>query len=283
MRRHSLAHVGTRSHLRAVAAIARKDLIHFYRYPLNALFRVVEPVMWLTPIYFLGRSFGPAGGQSGFAGYSGTADYMSFVLVGTVITSYVSAVFWGMGYALKNEMDQGVLETNWMAPLPRPLLLFGQTLASLAITTINVAGVLLLARLIFGLSITGGLLESVPVLLLVLAALYGFGFAFAAVVLLLRDANTLIDISNFSVSILSGSQFPVTVLPRALLPIALALPLTYGYDALRGLLLDSRTLLPIGVEVGILAAFVLLMAGLGSLVFARVERRCRALGTLGQH
>src|SRR5437764_220373 len=116
----SLSEYSWRSSARAVLAIARKDCLHFVRYPLNAFFRMFEPLIWLTPVYFLGKSFATPRGNSGFAAYAGTGDYMSFILLGTVLSNYVAAVFWGMGFALKNEMDAGVLETNWMAPLPRP-------------------------------------------------------------------------------------------------------------------------------------------------------------------
>jgi ABC-2 type transport system permease protein len=279
----SLARPSLQSHLRAALAIAKKDVIHFFSYPLNALFRVVEPVAWLTPVYFLGRSFGGVRGNAGFAAYAGTGDYMSFVLVGSVISAFVAAVFWGMGFALKNEMDSGVLESNWLTPVPRPLFLVGQTIASIAITALNSTLMLLLANWIFGFTIGGGVLASLGVLALMLVALYGFGFAFAAIVLLLRDANAIIDISNFVVSMLSGGQFPVSVLPRFLLVVSFAIPLTYGYDAVRGLLLGSRTLLPLQTEVAILASFMVVMVALGAIVFARIERRCRQLGTLGMH
>lgn len=278
-----LSRVSWTSHMAAVYAIAKKNWLHFFRYPMNALFRIVEPVIWLTPIYFLGQSFATPAGNVGFAGYTGIQDYMSFILVGAMITNFTSAVFWGMGYALKNEMDSGVLESNWMAPMPRALFLVGHTLANLAITTINSAGMLLLAWLIFGFQATGNLLAALAVLLPMLIALYGFGFGFAALVLLMRDANTLIDVSNFLISILSGSQFPVTVLPRFLLPVALALPLTYGFDAVRGSLLGARTILPFEYEIAIVLAFMAIMAPLGYAVFKRVERRCKTLGTLGQH
>ena len=208
----------------------RRTGTSFFRYPLNALFRVIEPIAWLTPVYFLGRSFAGSSGNTGFAAYTGTADYMSFVLVGTVLASYIASVFWGMGFALKSEMDSGVLESNWLTPIPRPLMLVGQTLASLAITTVNSAVMLLLAWLLFGFQVSGNLLAAALTLLPMLVALYGFGFAFASLVLLMKDANTLVDVSNFLVSMLSGSQFPVSVLPRLLLPLSLALPLTYGFD-----------------------------------------------------
>lgn len=282
MQTQSLAHPSFASHLRAALAIAKKDAIHFFRYPLNALFRVVEPVAWLTPVYFLGRSFGGAG-NSGFRAYAGTADFMSFVLVGSLISAFVAAVFWGMGFALKNEMDSGVLESNWLTPVPRPLFLAGQTIASIVITGVNSAATLLIAYLIFGFTVGGSLLAALGVLALMLVALYGFGFAFAAVVLLMRDANAMIDITNFVVSMLSGGQFPVAVLPRFLLAVSLAIPLTYGYDAVRGLLLGATTLLPLQTEIAILAAFTGVMVAGGAWVFARIERRCRQLGTLGMH
>ncbi len=283
MERGSLSRVTWRSQARAALAIARKDWLHFLRYPLNAVFRVVQPLVWLTPIYFLGQAFATAGGNTGFAAYTGVEDYMSFALLGTVLSNYISAVFWGMGYSLKNEMNSGVLETNWLAPVPRPLFLVGQTLASLAITTVTNAVLLAIAWALFGFRVTGNLLGALGAVLPMLLALYGFGFAFAAVVLLMRDANTLVDVSDYLVSMLSGSMFPVQVLPWFLLPLSLALPLTYGYDAVRGFLLGARTIIPIGYELALLVAFMGLMVPLGYAVFRRIERRCRTLGTLGMH
>ena len=278
-----LAHMSWRSHVRAVLAIARKDWLHFIRYPMSALFRIIHPIMSLTPAYFLGKSFATANGNTGFAAYAGTQDYMSFILVGVVLANYISAVFWGMGFSLKNEMDSGVLESNWMVPLPRPLFLIGQTVASLLITTLNSAGVLLLGWLFFGFEVTGNLVPAVLVALPMLIALYGLGFAFAALVLLMHEVNTLVDISDYVVPILSGSQFPVQVLPRYLLPFALMLPLTYGFDAVRHYLLGSTTLIRIEYEIGILLAFMGLMAVAGYAIFTRIERRVKTLGTLGTH
>src|ERR671938_181090 len=187
-----------------------------------------EPLVWLTPVYFLGQSFATPRGNSGFAAYAGTGDYMSFILLGTVLSNYVAAVFWGMGF-------------------------------------------------------TGNVLAALGAFLPLLLAIFGFGFAFAALVLLMRDANTLVDVSNFLLSLLAGSNFPVRALPRFLLPLSLALPLTYGYDAVRGYLLHTRTLLPLKDEMAILLAFMGVMIPLGFAVFKRIERRCRVLGTLGSH
>jgi len=180
-------------------------------------------------------------------------------------------------------MDTGVLESNWMAPQPRIIFLVGQTGSNLFTTTLVNAGILLLGWLFFGFTVNGDVLKAVAVVLPLLLALYGFGFGFAAIVLVMRDANTLIDVSDYLISMFSGAHFPVQVLPRFLLPIALALPLTYGFDIVRGLLINTQTLLPIPLELLILLIFMVVMLPLGYAIFKRVERRSKKLGTLGMH
>jgi ABC-2 type transport system permease protein len=279
----SISHPDWRSHTRALAAIARKDWRQYWRYPLNALSSVFHPIIWVTPVYFMGRAFSTQGKAYGFAGYSGTTDYMSFILLGTVLSEFISAVFWGMGYSLKEDMDAGVLEANWLTPVPRLLIQVGRTLTNLFITTLTSLAMLLIAGMLFGFHPTGNAAAAFLTVLPMLIGLYGFGFAFAAVVLILREANTLTDVSNFLVSTLSGSQFPVNSLPRWLLPIALALPLTYGFDAVRGWLLGTQTLIPIRLEIAVLLLFMVVMIGAGVKVFHLVDRSARQRGTLGQH
>jgi ABC-2 type transport system permease protein len=131
--------------------------------------------------------------------------------------------------------------------------------------------------------VTGNLFSAIGVLVPMLVALYGFGFAFAALVLLIREPNTLIDVSDFFVGLLAGRQFPVNVLPRFLLPMSLAIPLTYGYDAVRGYLLNAKTIVPLQYEIVILLVSMCIMVPVGYGVFKLVERHCRKLGTLGLH
>jgi len=279
----SLSQPTLRAQLRALYVIALKDWKVFWRYPLNAVSNIFQPIIWITPVYFMGKAFSTNGQALGFAAYSGTSDYMSFILLGTVLTNFILTVFWGMGYALKNDMDAGVLESNWLTPVPRLLILVGRTLSSLLVTIITSAIMLIIAAALFGFKPTGNALAAFLTAIPMLIGLYGFGFAFAAVVLLIREANTLVDVSSFLVQGLSGTNFPVQSLPSWLIPIAMALPLTYGLDAVRGWLLQTQTILPLRVEILLLIVFMFLMLWFGSWVFYRVERRVRTLGTLGQH
>jgi len=208
---------------------------------------------------------------------------MSYILLGTVLTNFILTVFWGMGLALKEDMDAGVLESNWLTPVSRLLILVGRTLTSLLTTTITSLVMLGLGAALFGFKPTGSALAAFLTAIPMLLGLYGFGFAFAGVVLLMRDANTLIDVGSFLVQGFSGTNFPVKSLPYWLIPVSLMLPLTYGLDAIRGFLLKTNTLMPISTEITILIVFMFVMLWGGAQIFYRVERRVRKLGTLGQH
>jgi ABC-2 type transport system permease protein len=280
---NTLSQPSWRTQLRALFVIARKDWKVFWRYPLNAVSQIFQPIIWITPVYFMGKAFSTDGQALGFAAYSGTGDYMSYILLGTVLTNFILTVFWGMGYALKQDMDAGVLESNWLTPVPRLLILIGRTLTSLLTTTIISMVMLVIAGALFGFKPTGNTLAAFLTAVPMLIGLYGFGFAFAALVLIMREANTLVDVSSFLVQGFSGTNFPIQSLPSWLIPISLALPLTYGLDAVRGWILQTETILPIRVEIALLIVSMFVMLGVGSWVFYRVERRVRTLGTLGQH
>src|SRR5512139_1057704 len=143
------------SKFRAFLAIFRKDWKQYWRYPLNAVSTVFQPVIWLAPVYFMGMAFSTNGKALGFAQYSGTTDYMSFLILGAILGNFVNAVFWGMGYALKNDMDAGVMESNWLAPVPRLLILMGRSITNLFVTALTSMCMLVICYLVFGFQVTG--------------------------------------------------------------------------------------------------------------------------------
>jgi ABC-2 type transport system permease protein len=283
MQTQSLSQTSFATQLRALFTIAKKDWKVFWRYPLNAISHVFQPIIWVTPVYFMGKAFSTNGQALGFAQYSGTGDYMSYVLLGTALSNFILTVFWGMGFALKEDMDTGVLESNWLTPVSRLHILVGRTLTSLLTTTITSIIMLVISALLFGFRPTGNVIAAILTAIPMLVGLYGFGFAFAAIVLMMREANTMVDVSSFLVQGFSGANFPVKSLPYWLIPVSLMLPLTYGFDAVRGWLLKTDTLLPLNVEVAILVIFMFVMLWFGGWIFNCVERKVRRLGTLGQH
>jgi ABC-2 type transport system permease protein len=68
---------------------------------------------------------------------------------------------------------------------------------------------------------------------------------------------------------LCGLLIPINQLPNYLQWIAKFLPLTYGVEGIRALMLQGQNLLDIGKDVGILAAFAVGLLGLASLTLRR--------------
>jgi ABC-2 type transport system permease protein len=67
------------------------------------------------------------------------------------------------------------------------------------------------------------------------------------------------------------------------MPISLAIPLTYGFDAVRAILIKTQSIIPVPYEIGLLFVFMVLMIWFGLRVFASMELKVRTRGTLGQH
>jgi len=272
-----------RTQLGAIRAIFMRDLKHYIRYPVEAVFGVLQPFIWLIPVYFMAQAFAVGGANAAFAAYSGTPDYVTFWLIGGILGFYVSSVLWGMGFSLKREMLQGVLEANWLTPVPVVVQLVGRSLWGIAVTTFKSFVGLAIVGLVVGLNFNGFILPALITVVLTLVGLYGLGFGIAAAVLVSNDASNIIDITDFAVTTLSGQQFPITVLPRGLMAVSLALPITYGIDAIRGYLMGTTTLLPLWQEQLILFGVMIVFVTVGYVVFRRVERAVRRNGNLAYH
>ena len=53
----SLSQPNLKAQLRALYVIALKDWKVFWRYPLNAVSNIFQPIIWITPVYFMGKAF----------------------------------------------------------------------------------------------------------------------------------------------------------------------------------------------------------------------------------
>ncbi|BAS29296.1 ABC transporter permease [Limnochorda pilosa] len=252
------------------------------RYPAQLVGYVVQPVAFLAPLVFLMRSFTVSGRAVGFEATTGTADTASFLLLGLLFDVLVSAAFWGFAFPIQTLRRQGVLEAEWVTPnAPWMLVVLGGIAQMTASLFMGVIAVLVGAGL-FGFSWGQAPFLAGGIVALAAAGLFGFGIGYAGVVLLLREATQLTDAGSYATTTLSGSQFPVKVLPPALRVLALALPTTYGLDALRVFWLGTEPLVPTGWAAVLVAgaAAVSLLAGIW--FFSRAEMLVKRRGTLGQ-
>ncbi|OPJ61402.1 ABC transporter permease [Clostridium oryzae] len=255
----------------------------YFRYPLKMLQVIVDPLIWLTPFYFMSKTFASGSSLQGFQQYSGSSDYMGFLIIGYMITGYVNTAFWSMGFSLKEEMWQGVLESNWSAPVNRINLLISKSLFSFIACTVENIITGIVCYFAFGFTINGRILTFLAYLLPGVVGMLGLGIMICALVLLAKEANAVIDISSSLISGLSGGFFPIKAMPRLFLMLALALPVTYLNDASRAILIGQTSILSLTLEFIIILASMFGFMVAGSFVFNLVERRSRAMGNLSGH
>ena len=269
---------------RAVLAVTRSAFLTMRRYPLLFGALLILPLYQLVlPSLLLGVTFLVHGRSVGLEKAAGTADVAGFLFLGGLATSLIFAVFWGTAWNVVREMQSGTMETLWMTRSRPESFVLGQALAGISISLL--AGILLLVmgQLIFGARYLAGIVAALPAMLILIIALVGMAYLITAAVLILREANFLIDMTSYLLMVGSGVMFPLTVFPGAIRLVAFALPPTFALDILRVDALHSRPLLPMGWEYLILAGSSVLLVVLGRWVFHRTERRLRIRGTLGFH
>lgn len=264
-------------------AVLKKNFLEYTRYPANFIFTLIMPLVYVAPYYFLMESFAPGGDSAGLAEWTGSSNFSSYFLIGMMASFFIMKIFWGMGFTLKRLMDIGLLETIWAYPLSRIGYILAESLFNalqLIFETLLVTLVIsLVFRFRFPPELLGQIIWFVPFFLMI----YGFGLAFASLVLLLKNANMLVDTGSFITQTLTGTMNPIQVMPRFFMMIALAIPITYFIDFFRVTTLGVIPLVPLGMEKLILLASAVLCPLAGSYVFIAVDRHVRRVGNLGTH
>ncbi|MBO0706889.1 MAG: ABC transporter permease [Candidatus Dormibacteraeota bacterium] len=270
-----------RLELRAVLATARRQLRIRARYKFDTISLIlISLYQGLIPSLLLSATFLVHGHPVGFTRTAGTSDVAGFLFLGAAATSFVFGAFWGVGFALRNEMMQGTLEAAWMTPTRRHALVLGYTLADFVFSCVTGIFLLLVGALFFGARYLGALALALPALVLAEVALLGVAYLIGAMALLVKEANFFTDALSFLFSTASGSAFPLSILPGALIAIPLMLPTTYALDLLRVDALHTRPLLPPLDEYGLLALLAVLLVAGGAYAFSLADRRIRRRGTL---
>jgi ABC-2 type transport system permease protein len=273
-----------RNEWRAALAIARKELLVFRRYRLNAINQVLQPLyQTLIPGVLLGATFAVGGEALGLAETAGTTDLAGYLFLGMLALNLGSAGFWAVAYSLKLELDAGTLEPGWLTPTRRETFVVGMTLSGLAFAVLATAILLVIGIWIFGAQLAPKLVVAIPALAIASIGVLGIGYLVGAVVLRMREGNFFVDATDFIFVALSGAAFPIIVLPDAVRWISYLLPTTYALDLMRVAALDTRPLLAVSFEWVALAITSVTLAVVGRATWLSTEHRMRVLGTLGQH
>ena len=209
-------------------------------------------------------------------------QFAGYLVLGAAMTTFWLNVLWGMGAQLYWERDSGNLELYVMSPAPMMAILTGMALGGMTTTIIRATAIATAGTLLFDVPIDPSSWWLLGLgFLVTLAALYGLGMLFASVFLLWgREAWHLVSLLQEPVYLLSGTNFPITVLHPAVAFIASAIPLTLGMDAMRQVLFRTTGFLDVWIELSVLSglAVVFFFAARWSLRY--LERRAREEGKL---
>lgn len=270
---------------RALVAVMKREWVIFLRYPSWVISLFIWPIIFPLSYVFTAHALsGKDGiGMAQFQATTGVQDYTGYIAIGTIIWMWQNVVLWNIGYSLRNEQMRGTLESNWLTPTWRFAYLLGgsvpQLISMLMFLTVSAIEFVL----VFGVRFEGSLWLTLLALLAAIPSVYGLGFAFASLVVNVKEANAFVFLVRGVMMVFCGITFPISILPDWMRPIADWLPQTYIIHAIRSASLSTQGLSAIATDLKMLALFGAFWLTFGYLIFNWMERRARRTGTIGQY
>ncbi len=220
---------------------------------------VISPILW---IFVAGSGIGSVANV--IEGYR----YQTFIYPGiAVMTVLFTSLFYGVYIIWDRKLD--FLKEVLVAPVSRASVFAGKMLGGA--TDAMVQGVFLL---IIGLFISIPLPPLVIIgaffmLLLISIAMVSIGLVIGANLSSPEGFSLVINFVMWPMFFFSGALFPVGNLTPWLTTITFINPLTYGVDALRGIILGINHF-PIYIDTAVMLLFAVVAMGLGILSFRRM-------------
>ena len=180
-------------------------------------------------------------------------DYLGFLVVGSACWTFVGGGMSGFVWAVLDDRERYRMLKYVVLSAVRFLpFLVGRASAQLGAATAGFLVTLLVGVLFLGVRIDVGAIDwrlLAPAMAIGLASVIALGLAVAGLCLTIRrEAWSYPEAIAGGLYLLSGAIFPPDVLPAALQPVALALPMTWWLEGVRRALLGVPT-------PGILAGF----------------------------
>jgi ABC-2 type transport system permease protein len=281
----SLGQPGFNSDLRALIAVLRREWTIFTRYPswIIALFiwPLIFPMMYILTARALS---GPDGsGLAIFMATTGASDFIGYIVIGTTVWMWQNIVLWDVGFSLREEQMRGTLESNWLSPTWRFSYLLGHTGPQLVSMLMFISITALEFGLFFGVRLHGSVWMILLMMLAAIPSIYGLGFAFASLVITVKEANAFVFLIRGLVMIFCGITFPISLLPGWMQSIAKWLPQTYLIHGMRAAAFSEAGLAELAPDLIPLLLFGTFWLISGYSTFLWMERRARRTGAIGQY
>lgn len=273
-----------RAYFSAMLASTKVRLLVISRYPGQLVGDIIFPIFLAAMPILLGRALG--GDEIGeiFKSNTGTDQFAAFMLIGSSTQTIVSFAFWHVAWWLRWEQQTGTLESLYMVPTHRVWIVGGTALYSCLRSILTASLSFLLGCLVLNVNPLQG--EVGLAYLFILAGqipLYGLTLLFGALILKVKEANSLIGLMQWAVSFLMGVYYPIAIFPPFLRAVALLFPPTWMTNGVRSALLGVGYFLGEWyLDFAVLWAALLVAPMLGYWVFSEVEKSVRRNEGVGQ-
>ena len=274
---------GLKADMQALAAIFWKGLKHHMRYPGEFAIFLLLPFLFTFLILGMGTAIGGSNASTYFAARTGTTNIVIYEILGSAVWMTSWVVIEDVGVAIRDEQIKGTLEQNFLAPVRRFTLLVGLSLTDVVITS---ALFLVVVGVSVAIVLPSSFLTVIPAflaLLLGLIPLFGIGFLFAGFVVRFKEPYIFIQIVTLVFATLTGTYYPVTLLPYWVQLLSGVLPQTYVIAAMRQIVLANEALVNLYGSIFILLALALAYPLLGYAVFRRIERKASVTGEFSKY
>ena len=208
--------------------------------------------------------------------------YMTFLLIGALIWSYLSMIFDILSETVQWERWEGTIEYTFMSPTSRVTHLLGMGVYAIVYGIIRTALVLGVAMLAFDLDLSNAnYLAALVVLAVCSISLVGFGVVAAVMPLLSPEKGQQVTyIVSALLLLVSGVYYPVNVLPGWMQSIATVSPVTYGLRGSRAALQDGAGIAQLWDTIWPLLIMGVVFVPLGLWIFHVGESYAKRSGKL---
>jgi ABC-2 type transport system permease protein len=204
------------------------------------------------------------------------------LLVGAVVWAYLGIIFEILTETVAWERWEGTIEYTFMAPLSRPIHLFGMGAFAIVYGVIRAVLLFGVVALFFDLNLSHANFAAALVVLLVASISFiGIGMMTAVLPLISPEKGTQLGfIAQGLLLVVSGVYYPVEVLPQWMQWISVISPATYALDGMRDAIIDGAGITAMGDELWPLVVIGIVSVPLGLEVFRRGERYAKRHGKL---
>ena len=211
-------------------------------------------------------------------------SYVPFALVGLVVTTYSFTALRAFSDNLRSAQITGTLEVLLLTRSRLSTIIVGWALFPFLEATIQMIVFLACGFLVLGVHLgDSNVAGTLLVLILTVAIMAGFGILAAGFTLIFKKGDPFTGLIVAASGLLSGTMYPVSVLPEWLQTVAHLLPQTYSIEATRLAILQGASVVQLLPQLGPLILFAGILLPLSLAAFHYSMRRALVEGSLAHY